>query len=424
MTKLKTPKNVSVTKTILELYAKHMNIFSNIQNRQPIYFLYLHRLLNEFADSLIKVFIPVVIYEKTSSIPAVISFILAYYILQSLLNLALRKILVRRPLPVIIFRLIPVILLQLLLLNDFSRFDTYLYIASLATATAFSNSLYWLPLNSLFTMLADEKTGSKAGQFSSASRIGNMLAPVLSGFLIASFGISSSVILAITCYLLSIAVLFPLSTHIKSFTAQLPASQPLDRPLFQPTIVLFLLLYFMVGIFDTAEMFWSLYIYSISAKYAVVGLAAGLVKFGLILANLLTGFLTDAGKWYIPAVISLFFYCMLWLLRAYIIDIYLICFVSIAAGFAKPFFLVPAFSRFINFIRRSGHIDNLLMARELSIKAGGTSAILLGLLIPVSIFKAPFIISGIASISVIYLLKKIAFSPDTTSDATASQAEH
>ena len=390
--------------------------YSDIINRQPIYYLYLHRVLNEFADSLIKVFVPVVIYDKTASITAVIWFVLGYYILQSLLNLVLRKVLVRRPLAVIVLRLGPVLMLQFLLVSDFSRFGIYLYIATLASATAFTNCLYWLPLNSLFTMLAAEKTGSKTGQFRAVSRVGNMLAPILSGFLINSFGIASSAILAMLCYLLSIAALSPLAGYVRSFSGEqsnTDSSQNLNSQSINPTLALFVILFFMVGIFDTAEMFWSIFIYSISAKYIIVGLATALIKLGVILANLLTGYLTDAGKWFIPAVVSLIIFSILWLARIYVTDIYWMCLISIAGGFVKPFFLVPTFAKFISFVRHSGRIEDMLMSREISIKAGGSAAIILGLLLPVSILKAPFIIAGGASMGVMALLKKISKLDDT-----------
>ncbi len=380
---------------------------TNIFTRQPIYYLYLHRVLNEFADSLIKVFVPVVIYDRTSSITAVIWFVLGYYILQSFLNLTLRKVLVRRPLPVIVLRLLPVLILQFLLISDFSRLDINLYIAALAIATAFSNCLYWLPLNSLFTMLAGEKTGVKTGRFTAASRIGNMLAPILSGFLIGSFGIFSSVVLAIVCYFLSIVVLVLLSSHVKSFVSEQEVRRESRLEPIKPTFALFVMLYFMVGIFDTAEMFWSLYIYSVSARFVIVGLATGLIKLGVILANLITGTLTDAGRWYIPAVAALIIFGVLWLARVSVTDIYWMCLISIATGFVKPFFLVPAFSKFICFVRRSGQVDDMLMSRELSLKAGGASAIVLSLLLPVSVIKAPFVIAGAASMGVVVLLRKI-----------------
>ena len=60
-----------------------------IQN--SIYYLYLHRVFNEFADGLIKIFVPVVIFERTSSLEWVIFFLLGYYTLQSFLNLLMRN---------------------------------------------------------------------------------------------------------------------------------------------------------------------------------------------------------------------------------------------------------------------------------------------------------------------------------------------
>ena len=393
-----------------------MTKYFDILTRKPIYYLYLHRVLNEFADSLIKVFVPVVIYDKTASITAVIWFVLSYYILQSLLNLILRKVLVRSPLSVIVLRLVPVLLLQFLLISDFTQLGIHFYIAALAIVTAFSNCLYWLPLNSLFTMLAAEKTGSKTGQFRAASRVGNMLAPILSGFLIGSFGIASSATLAMLCYILSITALMPLAAHVRSFASEqskTDSSQSLDSKPIKSTLALFVVLYFIVGIFDTAEMFWSLLIYSVSAKYIFVGLATALIKLGVILANLLTGYLTDAGKWFVPAVVSLILFGILWLTRVYVTDIYWMCLISIAGGFVKPFFLVPTFSKFISFVRHSDRVEDMLMSRELSIKAGGSAAIILGLVLPVTILKAPFIIAGGASICTITLLNKISKLDDT-----------
>ena len=170
---------------------------------------------------------------------------------------------------------------------------------------------------------------------------------------------------------------------------------------------LFMIAFMIVGIFDTSEVFWSLFIYSVSVTYLNVGIASTLIKLGIILANLIIGVITDNNKWFVPAILALIVFSALWILRLNTQNVYIIFVISVASGFMLPFFLIPTFSKFISYARNSQNLPIWLAYREISLKTGGVFSILLALLIPIFTLTAPFLFSAIGSLGFIGVLKKM-----------------
>ena len=366
--------------------------------------LYLHRLLNEFADGLIKVFIPVIIYAKTTSIGACLAFIIGYYLVQSFFNYVLYKPMTRKPILFLWLRILPVLFTQFLLLSDYE--DLWL-VYGFIISYSFSNVFYWTPLNFLFSKVAKKQVGAKTGKFRAASIGGKLLAPLVSGFILTYSDIQVLVGLAVLVYIASILMLFQV-TELKEVATREGAENEKDDSLHKErsTLLLFLSSYILIGLFDTAEIFWSLYIYDISINFLYVGIASTLIQFGIIASNLLSGEVTDKKKWLSPTIVALLIFSVTWIIRGNIEDIIIIFLVSAVAGLLKPLITVPFFSNFITEANSFGNPQRWIALREISIKAGGF--VLAG---AVALFGnslvVPFYVSALSAIVLIRQAKAI-----------------
>ncbi len=363
-------------------------------NKKPIYYLYLHRFFNEFADSLIKVFIPVVVYAKTGDLFWVLCYLAGYYIIQSAINATLGKRICKYPVFSIMFRFIPLMVLQAVLVSD--MFSLY-FVVALSLSTALSNALYWVPVNNIFALLADEHLGKRAGEIRAVSRFGNLLAPMISGFAISRFGVESVAILAVANYIISLLVLFPSRGVLKCSSVKGVETVRTDKKQPGNSLGIFLLSYVLVGIFDTSEIFWSLYIYSVSTAFVKVGISATLIKAGVMAANLITGKIADKEKWFIPAITAVLLFAVLWCGRFFAENTVSLYLLSVTSGFLCPFFLIPVFSKFIYYAKLGDKLASWLIWREVSIKAGGCLVVALAAILP-TFFAGPFFLSAGAAV--------------------------
>ena len=375
--------------------------------------LYLHRLLNEFADGLIKVFIPLIIYEQTNSLLACLGFVLGYYALQSLGNYFLYKYMAKNPILFLWMRIAPVLSTQLLLLSQSGEnWVIYGFIISYS----FSNIFYWAPLNMLFAKIASHQTGEKTGKFRAASIGGRLLAPLLSGFILTYLDISYLVFIAIVLYLSAISVFFTFDfSKIKKqigihqdFTSPTPLKNNSPNPLSIKSFQwkLFLPVYVLIGIFNTSEIFWSLYIYDISINFFYVGIATTFIQIGVLFSNLISGKITDKRRWLYPASLALCLFSITWLLRGHIEAPILIFLISGIAGLFNPIFIVPFFSHFIQAANQSGVPQKWIALREIAIKTGGF--ILVGVIALGSYpLTLAFYTSSVAGFVLIRLARKV-----------------
>jgi hypothetical protein len=351
--------------------------------------LYVHRFFNEIGDGLIKVFVPILIYQRTGLLSACIIWLASYYILQSLLNLSLKQWLVANPLWSLWLRILPVILTQVLLISG--RTDGWL-VAGLTCSTALANVFYWVPLNYLMSAsIGKGKAGSLVGWIRASSVIGKTVAPILGGWLVVSHGIVSSVILATVMYALSLLPL--LGLRRVSLISKIP---PVPLTESDASLWTYLRAYFIAGVWDSAEVFWALHVFVISATFVDAGLASGLLQLGVILANIITGWLTDKKRWWIPAVITLGLYGLLWMLRPTLLEPWSIFAISIGAGLMRPGFEIPVFTSYLNAAQKSGQLERWLAFREVAIKTGGL-CLVTAVAGTGNFSVTPFVIAGLAS---------------------------
>lgn len=374
--------------------------------------LYLHRFWNDLGDGLLKVFVPVLIYKNTGSLIYVSGFLLFYYVLQSGMNLALFRRICQYPILALLLRLIPVLGTQFLLTSSWNDWRLML---GLAITTASANVFYWIPLHYTFLISAKSKVGSSIGQLQVAAVAGKFVAPLISGFLLSAYGIELVASIAILLYILSVICMY-----YPRFPRQEEIGQPAQRnPPLKPEKQLeskavsgkmplsaFLRAYILAGTWDTAEVFWTIYVFRTSVGLLDVGIVASLIQLGVVLSNLIIGRLSDQHRWWLPAVAALGLYGLFWTGRALTDTPVWIYVLSAGSGILRPMFEIPMFSGFIINAKHSKDFPRWIVMREVAIKSGGIGLVLVASLVP-SLLQFPFICAAITSLLFLEPLSRV-----------------
>ena len=110
-------------------------------------FLFLHKLLKAVGDSIVKVFIPLIIFRACNNMYLVILFACLHYFLSGVLNIVLRRFLQRKGVIAIFLSIAPIIAIQFVL--AFCPMVWYVVVL-LAVLNALNQVLYSVPINLLF----------------------------------------------------------------------------------------------------------------------------------------------------------------------------------------------------------------------------------------------------------------------------------
>lgn len=362
----------------------------------PMFPVLCHRTLNDLADGLIRVYIPVAIYRHTGSFSMVIFYALIYYSIQSIINLFLQRQYAARPMLFISVRIIPLLLLQLLLRT--SGLLPWAYISLLGITMALSNAFYWVPLNHIFASALGEELGRSVGRFRSASIISKMIMPLVSGLLLSLSGFAAIIYLSSAVYIASLAVLWIFAGELPSRSERCERDCSMEVAIRVPRLSLpaYLLTYAVTGVCDTAEMLWPLFVYVNTLQYIDVGVVASLLQVGMILANCLVGRRTDSDTWRTPAIIALVGFSALWAIRPFFLQPVSLYAISGLLGFAAVFFNLPLFACFIGDSRGSTRLVQGLAYREVAIKSGGAMSLLVCLFMGSMI--APFLLASATAV--------------------------
>ena len=119
--------------------------------------IFTHKLITAFADSLVKVFIPLIILKGTGDMMLTMIYLCVYYILCAFFNVVLKKFLQKYGIVAIVLHAIPLIALQFVLTMQIDIF-VCLIVALLASL---GQVLYSVPLNLLFTFTDKDVNNNK-----------------------------------------------------------------------------------------------------------------------------------------------------------------------------------------------------------------------------------------------------------------------
>ena len=166
--------------------------------------IFLHKTLNGLADSLIKIFVPVIILKATQNIYLAILFMIIRPLTFVLFNLLLKKFLTKYPKLSIILHIIPIVILQTII---FFVPINFFVIIILGVLSGLFTVFYTVPANLLF-VFADKKLN--VSKMEIGTNLGKILFIIIGGFIINSGSLGYLITLTISASLIYVLSILPL----------------------------------------------------------------------------------------------------------------------------------------------------------------------------------------------------------------------
>ena len=318
--------------------------FPQMKNKTNLIFT--HKLIKAFADSLIKAFIPLIIYKNSGSLLLVFMYLNVYYLLCGILNLVLKKFLQKYGVIAIILHIIPVIAVQVLLSTVSTTWWLCLVIALILSL---SQVLYSVPLNLIFTF-TDKNTN--VAKFQIATNVGKMIFLLLSGYVLSVDFKNNLLILcivAVVLYLISsVPLIFGYNLLKESYIEKTKNPQKVDQKSYLP----FNIFHICFGIFQSVmDVVLPIYLYVNNLNFQSIAIIMVLVEVCKIGSNLLAKFLVKRKLSVLSCCVSVAIFligCVVILIVKVPIVLY-VCSCLIAISF--PLLFVPMFGAFCKKLR-------------------------------------------------------------------------
>ncbi len=341
-------------------------------------YIFLHRILKGFADALVKLFIPLLIYKATQDLMYSLLFCVITYAVTGVLFAVLRKFMTKFPILVIILHVIPMIAIQFLINNI--NITTIIIIAIVhAIATAF----YWGGVNLVFGF-NDEKTDTS--KFQSAEHIGKIFCIAFSAVVL---GEIQNALLFVTIFagIMYILSVIPLLINYKALSNGIK----IDSNLKMKTILqdnkqfnLYHICYSVLHVFTTV--FLPLYLYSKGLSFTATGFILVLQEVVFIAGSYVSKFFSKINKEKLLVILCSAMICvsivLIWLIQNVII-IYIL---TLLISFCFQGIFVLLLQKFFVEQRQKGFLQNSLFYREVILnfsRASTCGIYMIGLIAPV-----------------------------------------
>ena len=164
---------------------------------------YIHNFLNGIADSIVKVFVPVLILQYMGSLTWAIAYIAIYCFANLLLSVILNKLILKYNITSLIIHILFFLLTPILI--AFCQFNIALIIV-LAISGGFGQALYYTPVENLYTYSSNQPNMARYDAFCS---LGYFIFSLASAFILSSTLNNSLLFVCISASLVYIASLIP-----------------------------------------------------------------------------------------------------------------------------------------------------------------------------------------------------------------------
>ena len=327
-----------------------------MKEHQNLTYIFLHRILNGFADAMIKVFIPLLIYKQTGNLYLSMLYCLISYTLSGVWFIVLQKVITRLPVLCIIVQILPLIVIQFLIGNI--NVATTIIIAIL---NSISTTLYYGGLNLLFGLSVEKINTAK---YESAEHIGKIFFIALSATLLGEVQ-NSLIFVTITATIMYILGVMPLVFNYKKLTKNINITsnlKPLEILKDTKYYNYYHICFAALQIFTTV--FLPLYIYSNGISFTATGLMLVLQELlyiaGAYIAKQFGKFKKEKIFIVISSVIIASCIIVIWFLTN-VIAIYIL---NLVISFLLQGIFVLLLQSFINDQKQKGYFQDSIFYRD------------------------------------------------------------
>lgn len=328
--------------------------------------IFLHKLLKAFADSIIKIFIPLYILKTTNNIKLSFLYLITYTISTLIFMFILKRFLQKYGIISIILHCIPIITTQFLL-----TFYTINVLNSIMSGVlmGLSQTLYSIPLNLIFAF-SDKETN--VAKFEAATNVGKILFVLLSGFLISSTIKNSFLYLSILASLFYISCVIPILYSynlLKNNYNLINKQKKLD--ISKKDYLYFNIFHIVFGSFQsTMDNVLPLYLYINNLSFESVSIIIVLIELCKILANYFAKYLTSKNKYLICTILSFSVFLISSILILIFKNAVVLYILSCLISVTFPLTFVPMFKLFCKKISADNYIFDGMTNRDFYIFIG------------------------------------------------------
>lgn len=360
---------------------------------------FLHKTLNGFADSLIKIFVPVIILKETQNIYLAILFMIVRPLTIILFNFLLKKFLTKYPAFSIILHIIPVVILQTIIF--FVPINIFATVV-LGVLSGLFTVFYSVPANLLF-VFADKKLNVSKMQI--GTNLGKILFIIIGGFVINNGTIGYLITLTISASLLYVLSIIPLVFGNKLLMVHIKTKKNGDifNKKEKLTYNLFHIAFGSYQVFIDEVLPVFLFYNGLNFT-AIATLQAG-VEVAKLLANILANYLYKKNLSLISIITACGFYIISVILFLLIKNNVVIYILTAIVGVTFPFVFIPNFTLFCEHMVKKTYLIDEVFKRDINICAG-RPFLVASYFVGFS-FIAPFVLAMACSVSIAFLSSKL-----------------
>ncbi len=369
----------------------------------------LHKILANFANSLIGAFVSLIIYQATNSLPLAITYLVVVNTLKLVFTIAFKKLYYKYPQLFLLLRIIPIVLYNLFIL----LLDTNLVLGTIgvciffALDQSFNNLPKELILN--YSSLSEQNGSDKSlGMTRIFEQAGKIIALVVGGYLL-DFNQTLVLILSVSIYTISVIPLLmyyikcrnqktfnkdatsnAINTISKIETAKTETNRLTTR-----ILVTYFIVYFSFACMDIIQTVFNLHVFIKNGEFAMAGILNAIYSTFYVLGCYLAGLVNEKKDTTIlVSIISSIIGIMVIILPFTDVNknFILICLIYGVIGIGLPFMSLFVLERMLSKTRIIGCSNEALFMRE----AGCHSAYILGYAFGFIGLVAIFIFSGIS----------------------------
>lgn len=326
-------------------------------------YLFLHRIFKGIADSTIKIFIPLLIYQATGNI--VLSFVFCFvdYALTGVLFLCFRKFIQKFSILSIILHIFPIIIAEFVLLFNLNLW----LIFALAILDAVSSTLYYGALNLIFGYL---DSNANAAKFEAGQYVGLIIFSILSAYVLGELqnSIIFVVIASVFLYVVSIIPLCFKYKQLKQDLSNLPKTN--FKTLFKDNLKFSLFHFFNGALVVISETVFPLYLYIKGIAFSSIGLLVALQYLVNILGGFLSRYLVSKNltKWI--NVICIFLYVSSLIVIMLVNQMYVAYLFVLIFSISHQMMFVTMFNKFTIDQMKKNYFHDSIFYRDLYINSG------------------------------------------------------
>lgn len=362
--------------------------------------LFLHKSLNGLADSLIKIFIPIIVLKITGNIYFVLLFMILRPVFFVIFNILFQKFLRKYPTLSICIHIIPIIAIQFIIF--FVTINIY-YIIFLAILMALFNVFYSIPINLLF-VFSDKKLN--VSKMESGTNVGRILFILISGFIINNGTFIYLLLLLVFSSIIYILSTLPLiwgDQKIKEYNKTFKNEQENKNLILdKKDKYLFNIIHTAFGCFQILiDEVLPVYLYVAGLNFVNIAVFQVLIEAGKLLSNVLASWLNKIKKSNITLIISCVVYIFSIVTILLVHNVIFIYILSALIGVTYPLIFIPIFKRYCEEIKDKPYLMDQIAIRD-NYVFGGRPFLISSYFIGFS-FIAPFSLAVLSSVTLAVL---------------------